>query len=141
MKLRRFGKHACGVLALALISCLSAPAMDDPTLSEIMGAMGSRLKGIQQHVADPAQNELTASFAEELLKLVNQSVVLVPSSLDRASKDYAANLHRYRKLSIQLQQIVNDLHLALLENRNEDAAKLVQDIIAARKVGHGDFRK
>lgn len=130
-------------LVLALSLAGTAQAQDEPKtpLGKKMAAMNTAFKAVGRQIEDPSKNASTLeqiaiieTNAKEALKLEPEKKEKVPAA-DQAKfvADYQAEMKK-------MLAVVDKLKAAVKAGNNTEALKIVDDVKAAQREGHKEFR-
>ena len=119
-----------------------APVPAGPNdLSEAMKAMSGNLKAISEQVQNKALNAQSAVLADQLVTAVGQARAFFPKSIaGLADKDQPAAKELYLKMMDQTAELSRQLAASFRANDNVKAVELLNQLVGARKQGHGEFK-
>lgn len=107
-----------------------------------MGRVGKAFRKLRKQVADPTQNAASLALLATMQDALKEAVDLTPAKADDVPADQRAKFIEDYKAGIQgMQDEFTKLGDALTAGRNDDAGKIVADIIAQEKKDHKDFRR
>jgi soluble cytochrome b562 len=122
----------------------AAPAPDEKKteLEMRMGRMGKAFKKLRKQVADPAQNASSLELLTTMDGAANEALELTPAKAQDLPEDQRAKFEEDFKAGIRgmLDQFAK-LRDALTAGRNDDAVKIVADIVDLEKKDHKEFRR
>jgi hypothetical protein len=125
----------------------SAPAAghDDEQKTELemrMDRMGKAFRQLKKQVADPAQNASSLGLVSTMQDAAKEAVDLTPAKAADIPEDQRAKFVDDFKAGIRgMQDEFTKLADALKAGKNEDAAKIVDEITDLEKKDHKEFRK
>jgi soluble cytochrome b562 len=107
-----------------------------------MDRVSKAFRKLRKQVADPTQNASSLSLVAEMQAATNEAADLTPEKADDVPPDQRAKFMEDYKAGIKgMLDEFSKLADALTAGRNDDAVKLVSDIVALEKQDHKDFRR
>jgi hypothetical protein len=114
----------------------------DTDLEVRMKKMSKALRQLRKQVADPTQNASSIQLVATILDASKEAADLTPAKADDVPADQRAQFISDYKAGIKgLQDKLATLNDALTAGKNDDAAKIVADIIAFEKKSHKEFKR
>ena len=128
--------------SIALDARAAEPAPNIETeLAHKMEQMNSALRKLRRQVADPAR---TADSLDQLAMLrsgAEAAVELTPLKATEApAAKRAAMIEGYRVKMREMLALLDKLETALRAARNEEAAGILQEIVALQKTAHKEYK-
>lgn len=139
-RIRQFG--AALVFALSLASTVQAQQDEPKTpLGKKMAAMNTALKAVGRQIDDPSKN---ASTLEQLTAIETNAKAAMSMEPEKKEKIPAAEQAKfvsdYQAEMKKMLGVVDKLKAAVKAGNNAEAAKLYDDLKAAQREGHKEFR-
>jgi soluble cytochrome b562 len=107
-----------------------------------MDKVGKAFRKLRKQVADPTQNASSLDLLAKMQAAMKEAVDLTPEKADDVPADQRAKFISDYKAGIQgMQDEFSKLGDALTAGKNDDAAKIVADIMALEKKDHTSFRR
>jgi len=121
----------------------AAPDTEKKTELELrMDKVGKALRKLRKQVADPTQNAASLDLLATMQAALKEAVDLTPAKADDVPADQRAKFISDYKAGLQgMQDEFTKLGDALTAGKNDDAAKIVADILALEKTDHKEFRR
>jgi soluble cytochrome b562 len=121
----------------------AAPGIEKKTELEMrMGRIGKAFRKLKKQVADPAQNAASLELLSTMETAAKEAIDLTPAKAEDIPEDQRAKFEADFQGGIRnLQDMFTKLRDALAAGKNDDAAKLVDDIGAFEKKEHKEFRR
>lgn len=120
-----------------------AAAQDDHE-SELHGKMEKiqgAMRQVVRQVKDPAQNTRTLEQVVQIQKLALETKVMTPTKIAAEEPAKQAQMvQAYRLKMVALMEQLLKLEAALLEDRNADAAAVINAIKKIQSEGHEEFQ-
>ncbi|MGZ3772064.1 MAG: hypothetical protein ACXVCY_08180 [Pseudobdellovibrionaceae bacterium] len=133
--------------AVVFLSLGSAFAQSEPnalpaTLPETMSAMSKCMKTVTVQANDPKMNANSANLVDQFVALTLHSKDFVPKYISTLPADQqAANKAAYDKMLDKTADLGHQLSIALRANDNATANILLNQLVQAKKDGHGQFNR
>src|ERR1022692_3280402 len=116
------------------------PSPSDPSASP--ARMGKAFRKLKKQVGDPAQNATSLELLSAMEAAAKEAIELTPAKAEDIPEDQRAKFEADFQSGIKnLQDMFAKLRDALTAGRNDDAAKLVDDIGAFEKKEHKEYRR
>jgi soluble cytochrome b562 len=107
-----------------------------------MDKVGKALRKLRKQVADPTQNAASLDLLATMQGALKEAADLTPEKAADVPADQRDKFIADYKAGLQgMQDEFTKLGDALTAGKNDDAAKIVADILALEKKDHKDFRK
>src|ERR1022692_4680934 len=107
-----------------------------------MDRMGKAFRKLKKQVGDPAQNATSLELLSAMEAAAKEAIELTPAKAEDIPEDQRAKFEADFQSGIKnLQDMFAKLRDALTAGRNDDAAKLVDDIGAFEKKEHKEYRR
>jgi hypothetical protein len=107
-----------------------------------MDRVGKAFRKLRKQVADPAQNASSLQLLATMDDALKDALDLTPAKAQDLPEDQRPKFVEDYKAGIKgMQDEFSKLRDALTAGKNDDAAKVVADIVAAEKKDHKDFRR
>ncbi|MFZ4775865.1 MAG: cytochrome b562 [Terrimicrobiaceae bacterium] len=131
---------ALSLLVSVVLLCPRALADDDSPLERSMSTMNASLRALKRQVPDPAQNASALELIEKMKKAAVASRDESPAMLNEIPEaDRAKFLSSYKDAMTDLIGQIDELNLAVKENRTKDAVKLLDELKETKREGHSQF--
>src|ERR1022692_1973438 len=129
--------------ATAPAAAPAAPGSEKKTELEMrMDRMGKAFRKLKKQVGDPAQNATSLELLSAMEAAAKEAIELTPAKAEDIPEDQRAKFEADFQSGIKnLQDMFAKLRDALTAGRNDDAAKLVDDIGAFEKKEHKEYRR
>jgi len=129
--------------APAAMPAAAAPDTEKKTELELrMDKVGKALRKLRKQVADPTQNAASLDLLATMQAALKEAADLTPAKADDVPADQRDKFIADYKAGIQgMQDEFTKLGDAITAGKNDDAAKIVADILALEKKDHKDFRR
>jgi len=122
-----------------------APAHDDEKKTELemrMDRIGKAFRKLKKQVADPAQNASSLELLSAMQAAAKEALEFTPAKAEDLPEDQRAKFEEDFKSGIKnLQDLFAKLQDAFAAGKNEDAARLVDEIGGFEKKEHKEFRR
>lgn len=119
-----------------------APVVGPKDLEGAMKAMSSNLKAISEQAQNPALNAQSAVLADQFVTAITQGRAFFPKSITGlADKDQPAAKELYLKMMDQTAELGKQLAASFRANDNVKAVDLLNQLVSAKKRGHGEFKQ
>ena len=137
-------KKVWNVLVVALIAALSlaglTQAAEKSKLTDLMETINNAVKKLRKDVKKADLNKASAELAKSASEAATKCLEFLPET---ASKVPAAEKEKfiaeYKKQIQELAATFTELEKALLDNKNEDAEKIITKLLDQKKKGHDQF--
>lgn len=118
----------------------SSPALP-ATLGKTMKAMSANLKTITAQATDTQKNENSAVLADEFVQLTLHAKDFTPEMISSAPADQQPEMEvHYDKMLDQTAELGRQLAASFRANDNAKASSLLNQLVAAKKSGHSEFK-
>jgi hypothetical protein len=119
-----------------------APEEKKTELEMRMDRVGKAFRKLRKQVADPAQNASSLQLLSTMDDALKEAYDLTPAKAQDLPEDQRPKFVEDYKAGIKgMQDEFSKLRDALTAGKNDDAAKIVADILATEKKDHKDFRR
>ncbi len=136
-------RHTFFAVSILFIATALSPrslADDDSPLERSMSTMNASLRALKRQVADPAQNASALELIGKMKKAAVASRDESPSMVKEIPEaDRAKFLSSYKDAMTDLIGQIDELNLAVKENRTKDALKLLDELKETKREGHSQF--
>ena len=140
--------HRIRQLGTALILALSVAGtaqaqQDEPKtpLGKKMAAMNTAFKAVGRQIEDPSKNASTLEQIAIIENSAKASLTMEPEKKEKIpAGEQAKFVSDYQAEMKQLLTIVEKLKAAVKAGKNAEAVKIVDDMKAAQREGHREFR-
>ena len=121
----------------------AAPADEKKTDLDLrMDRVAKAFRKLRKQVSDPTQNAASLALLATMQAALAEAVDLTPEKAADVPADQKAKFIEGYKAGIKgMQDEFTKLGDALTAGKNDDAPKIVADILALEKKDHGDFRR
>lgn len=121
----------------------AAPADEKKTDLDLrMDRVAKAFRKLRKQVADPTQNAASLALLATMQAALTEAIDLTPEKAADVPADQKDKFIEAYKAGIKgMQDEFTKLGDALTAGKNDDAAKIVADILALEKKDHGDFRR
>jgi soluble cytochrome b562 len=121
----------------------AAPADEKKTDLDLrMDRVAKAFRKLRKQVADPTQNAASLALLATMQAALTEAIDLTPEKAADIPADQKDKFIEDYKAGIKgMQDEFTKLGDALTAGKNDDAAKIVADILALEKKDHGDFRR
>jgi len=121
----------------------AAPGSEKKTELEMrMDRIGKAFRKLKKQVGDPAQNAASLELLSAMEAAAKEAIELTPEKAEDIPEDQRAKFEADFQSGIKnLQDLFAKLRDALTAGKNDDAAKLVDEIGAFEKKEHKEFRR
>jgi soluble cytochrome b562 len=139
------------LLALLML-CIAAPvavkaqengegAKKSSELGDAMETMNGSFRKLSRQVANPAQNEASLALVAKIRTSAEESSKYLPAKIAKLPADaQEAAKTSYNDKMKKLVATIDELATALKAGKNDEAAKLIEDLKAQEDAGHREFR-
>lgn len=121
---------------------LHAADKEETELGNHMDKMSGAFRKLRKQVNDAAQNADSLKLVATIKEEAAASAKLEPAmKSEKPAAEQAKFVADYQAKMKELNGKIAALEAALKANNNTEAAKLVDELAAAQKKGHGEFKK
>jgi soluble cytochrome b562 len=121
---------------------LHAADKEETELGNHMDKMSGAMRKLKKQVADPKQNAESLALVATIKKEAAEAAKLDPAwKADKPAGDQAKFVSDYQASMKELITKIDALEAAFKANNNTEAAKIVDELGAAQKKGHKQFKK
>jgi soluble cytochrome b562 len=121
----------------------SAPEPEKKTELEMrMDRMGKAFRKLKKQVADPAQNASSLELLATMEDAAKEAIDFTPAKAEDLPADQRPKFEEDFKAGIRaMQDEFAKLRTALTAGKNDDAAKVVSEMVDLEKKDHKEFRR
>ena len=137
-------KKALNVLVVALIAGLSfaglAHAEEKATLADHMETINNAVKKLRKDVKVAEKNKESAELAKGAAEAATKCLAFEPEVAKKVpAGEKEKFMAEYKKQIQEVAATFTEMSKLLIENKNEDAEKLVTKLLDQKKKGHDQF--
>jgi soluble cytochrome b562 len=144
MRIRLFPFIAL-VAAFMAVGLRAAPenqAKDETELEDKMDVMGTAFRKLKRQVNDATQNAASLRLVATLRAAAEEAKTLVPAkAADIPESERAQFVASYRAKMTDLLATLGQLEAALQAGKNNEAVRLVAELVVMQKTGHKTFKR
>jgi len=130
------------ICAVATVPVVTAADKDETELGNHMDKMGGSFRKLKKAVPDAAQNAESLKLVAAMKKEAAAAMKLEPAwKADKPAAEQAKFAADYKAEMKEFNAKLDSLEAALKAGNNAEAAKIVDELGAAQKKGHKQFKK
>jgi uncharacterized protein YukE len=128
----------CSAAALTGVNAAEGKAKggdkEETELEKHMDKMGGAFRKLKRQIPDATKNEDSLKLVATIKDASNAATKLTPAWKPEQKEKYQAKMKEFN-------QKVGKLEMALKAGKNDEAAKIADELGAAQKEGHKEFKK